>query len=80
MNNPALSPYFFPSYLQLGVEWFYWVPPLFLAHTCKELTSLKDTLVISKCIWQFICNILQINSSLNSNSVHLVRDPTLEMP
>ena len=41
MNNPALWPYFSPSYLELGVEWFYLVPPLFLAHTCNGLTSLK---------------------------------------
>jgi len=68
MNNPALWPYFSPSYLQLRVEWFYLVPPLFLAHTYNGLTSLKDTLVISKCIWQFICNIMQINNSLNSKS------------
>jgi len=66
MNNPTLWPYFSPSYLQLGVEWFYLVPPLFLAHTCNGLISLKDTLVIGKCIWQFICNIMQINNSLNS--------------
>jgi hypothetical protein len=66
MNNFALWPYFSPSYLHLGVEWFYLVPPLFLAHTCNGLTSLIDTLVISKCIWQFICNIVQINNSLNS--------------
>ena len=48
-----------PPYLQLGVEWFYLVPLLFLAHTCIRL-------MISKCIWQFICNMFQINSSLNS--------------
>ena len=66
MNNPALWPYFSPSYLQLGVVWLYLVPSLFLAHTCNGLTGLKDTLVISKCIWQFICNIMQINNSLNS--------------
>ena len=66
MNNSALWPYFPPFYLESGVECFYLVPPLFLAHTCKWLTSLKDTLVIRKCIWQFICNILQINSFLNS--------------
>ena len=66
MNNPTLWPYFSPSYLQLRVGWFYLVPPLFLAHTSNGLTSLIDTLVISKFIWQFICNIMQINNSLNS--------------
>jgi len=53
MNNPALWPYCSPSYLQLGVEWFYLVPLLFLAHTCIRL-------MISKCMWQFICNTMQI--------------------
>ena len=66
MNNPTLWPYFSPSYLQLRVGWFYLVPPLFLAHTSNGLTSLIDTLVIGKCIWQLICNIMQINNSLNS--------------
>jgi len=59
MNNNALWPYFSPSYLQLGVEWFYLVPLLFLAHTCIRL-------IISKYMWQFICNTMQINNSLNS--------------
>ena len=31
MNNLALWPYFSPSYLQFGVEWFYLVSLLFLA-------------------------------------------------
>ena len=66
MNNPTLWSYFSPSYLQLGVEWVYLVQPVFLAHTCNGLISLKDTLVIGKFIWQFICNIMQINNSLNS--------------
>jgi hypothetical protein len=66
MNNSTLWPYFSPSYLLLGAGWFYLVPPLFLAHTCNGLTSLIDTRVISKCIWQFICDTMQINNSLNS--------------
>ena len=48
-----------PPYLQLGVEWFYLIPLLFLIHTCIRL-------MISKCMWQFICNTMQINNSLNS--------------
>ena len=80
MNNYALWPYFSPSYLQLGVEWIYLVLSLFLAYTCKDLTNFKDILVLSKCIWQSICNILQIIVFYTQNSVHLVRDPELEMP
>ena len=39
---------------------FIWYLHSFWHITCKGLTNLKDTLVISKCIWQSTCNILQI--------------------
>jgi predicted glycoside hydrolase/deacetylase ChbG (UPF0249 family) len=67
MSNHALWPYFSPSYLHLGVDCFYLVPLLFLAHTSSRLT-------VSKCIQQFVCNIMQ-----TIDSFYLVRDPEIEI-
>ena len=59
LNPDVFLPYISPCCFERGVEWILLVPPLFQAYFCR-IVGLCDTFIVSKWIWQVICNVLQI--------------------
>ena len=59
LNPDVLLPYISPCCFERGVEWILLVPTLFQAYFCR-IVGLCDTFIVSKWIWQVICNVLQI--------------------
>jgi hypothetical protein len=60
-----------PHFSRRGFGWFYLIPPFSLAHVLHDSRS-NDTFIISKCIWQIICNRMQIKLDMRTdfNSCH----------